>query len=62
MRVDDQKMKATQKSGAKDQQKHLEQQHQPQSPANRDRSERSHGEAGQGRVRSQDPNYGRGHH
>jgi len=61
MRPDDQKRKATQKSGAKDASR-LQQQHQPQSAANRDRADRSHHEAGPGKVRSQDPNFGRGHH
>ena len=61
MRPDDQKRKATQKSGARDSTR-LQQQNQPTSAANRDHAERSHHEAGQGKVRSQDPSFGRGHH
>lgn len=62
MRADRQKMQAQQKEGMKNEQDDLENQRQPQSLANRDRDERGDGETGQGRVRSQDPNFGRGRH
>lgn len=62
MRVDRQKMQAQQKEGMKNEQEDLENQRQPQSLANRDRDERGNDETGQGQVRSQDPNFGRGHH
>lgn len=62
MRTDPADQRATQEEGAKNEQKDLENQRQPTSLANRDRQERSKDEAGQGKVRSQDPNYGRGHH
>ena len=60
MRVDRQKMQAQQKEGMKNEQDDLEHQRQPQSLANRDRDERGNDETGQGKVRSQDPNFGRG--
>lgn len=61
MRPDSAERHATRKEGAKDQAKDLDQQPQPQS-AHREQDERAHDQAGQGRVRSQDPNFGRGHH
>lgn len=62
MRPDEQKLRAQHEEGKKNEQKDLENQRQPQSLANRDRSERGRDETGEGRVRSQDPNFGRGHH
>ena len=62
MRPDAQKLHAQQKEGAKDQREDLENMRQPRSAANRDLEKRGKDEAGEGRVRSQDPNFGRGQH
>ncbi|HZH42745.1 MAG TPA: hypothetical protein VEY50_01485 [Lysobacter sp.] len=62
MRPDAAKQNATQQEGAKDEAKDLENLRQPESAARREQDERGRDETARGRVRGQDPNFGRGHH
>ncbi|MFD0738887.1 hypothetical protein ACFQZQ_06290 [Lysobacter koreensis] len=62
MRTDPAKQNATQKESLKRSQKDLENLRQPQAAAHRDHADRGKDETGQARVRSQDPNFGRGKH
>lgn len=62
MRRDPAEQRSTQEEGADDQARDLANMNQPVKKANQPKLQRSKNEAGQGKVRSQDPNYGRGHH
>lgn len=62
MRRDPVQQHTTHQEGAKDQAKDLEAMNQPVKKANQPYEQREKNEAGQGKVRAQDPNFGRGHH
>lgn len=62
MRPDPAKQQATQQERRKDEAGDLARQGQPTSLANRDRKDRADDGTGQEKVRSQDPNFGRGPH
>lgn len=62
MRPDDQKLKATQQSGRKDEARDLEHHGQKVSPAHRPEAQAEDEAAGLDRTRSRDPGFGRGHH
>lgn len=62
MRPDPAKRSATQDEGGKDEARDLDSRNQPTSMANRDRRDRADDDTGEAKVRSQDPNFGRGHH
>lgn len=60
MRSDPAKQQATQTEGRKDEARDLDDRRQPGSVADRDRRAQPQEQAGEGVVRSQDPDFGRG--
>lgn len=62
MRQDPAEQRATQEEGRKDQAKDLEHMNQPVKKANQPKLQTGKGDTAAEQVRSQDPNFGSGHH
>ncbi|GAB6195918.1 hypothetical protein [Lysobacter xanthus] len=62
MRTDPAQAQATQQEGKKKDARDLDGRHQKVSPAHESETQADDGAVAQDRVRSQDPNFGRGHH